>query len=415
MRVLFPHTARSAPRRAAVLVALFVAACCALTAFAVRAPGETLQGKLRERHAELGRVQARQGDVETQIDSYNAQIDTLLGEVASLQTQRAALQSRLVLKQQALEEASAALDRQRRRLEAAREQLRRSLVVLRQRLVAIYKAGSPDTLSIVLDSDTWSGLVSQTEYLQRLEDYDNAVIGRVRSLRDEARGAVSRLRGLRDRIRAARDAIAAQESELADTEASLQAQRSELAAAQSARQQLLDSLAGREEELQGSISSLNQQLQAQSAPEPSSGSAAPAAPPVPGSAAELLPDGQAAPPADAPPAVQAVIEAANQIADTPYIWGGGHGSFDSPGYDCSGSVSYALHGGGFLDSPLDSTGLEFWGEPGAGSWITVYANAGHAWAVIAGLRWDTSGGAGPRWHTDMASTAGFVARHPSGY
>ena len=116
--------------------------------------------------------------------------------------------------------------------------------------------------------------------------------------------------------------------------------------------------------------------------------------------------------------MQAAIAAANQIATTPYIWGGGHGSFDSPGYDCSGAVSFALHGGGFLDSPLDSTGLEFWGEPGAGSWITVYANSGHAYAVIAGLRWDTSGdsvGTGPRWHTDMASTAGFIARHPSGY
>jgi peptidoglycan hydrolase CwlO-like protein len=415
MRVLFPDIAQAPPRRAALLAALLVAACCVLTAFAVRAPGETLQGKLQERHAELGRVQDRQGDVEAQIESFNSQIDALLGQVASLQSQRAALQSRLVLKQQELKEASAALARQRDRLKALRGHLRRSLGVLRERLVAIYMAGSPDTINVVLGSDTWSGLVSQTEYLEQVQDYDDAVIGRVKSLRDEARNAVSRLRGLRDRIRAARDAIAAQESELASTEASLQAQRSELAAAQGARQQLLDSLAGQEDALQGSISSLNEQLQAQAAPEPSTSGVAPAPQPVPGSAAQLLPDGTAAPPADAPAAVQAVIEAANQIADTPYIWGGGHGSFDSPGYDCSGSVSFALHGGGFLDSPLDSTGLEFWGEPGSGSWITVYANAGHAWAVIAGLRWDTSGGAGPRWHTDMASTAGFVARHPSGY
>ena len=116
--------------------------------------------------------------------------------------------------------------------------------------------------------------------------------------------------------------------------------------------------------------------------------------------------------------MKAAIAAANSIATTPYIWGGGHGSFSSPGYDCSGAVSFALNGGGFLSSPLDSTGLETWGSPGAGSWITVYANSGHAFAVIAGLRWDTSGdtsGSGPRWHTDMASTAGFIARHPSGY
>ena len=112
----------------------------------------------------------------------------------------------------------------------------------------------------------------------------------------------------------------------------------------------------------------------------------------------------------------AAIEAANSIATTPYIWGGGHGSFESSGYDCSGAVSFALNGGGFLSSPLDSTGLETWGEPGPGQWITVYANAGHAWMIIAGLAFDTVGGAGPRWHpSPVDSTEGFIARHPPGY
>jgi len=114
-----------------------------------------------------------------------------------------------------------------------------------------------------------------------------------------------------------------------------------------------------------------------------------------------------------------VIEAANQIDDLPYIWGGGHGSFTASGYDCSGAVSFALHGGGFLSSPLDSTGLEVWGSPGGGNWITVFANSGHAWAYIAGLRWDTGGpggGSGPRWSTVMRDDASsFVARHPAGY
>ena len=114
--------------------------------------------------------------------------------------------------------------------------------------------------------------------------------------------------------------------------------------------------------------------------------------------------------------MQDAIDAANAIATTPYIWGGGHGSFESSGYDCSGAVSYALHGGGFLESPLDSTGLETWGEPGAGQWITVYANSGHAWMIIAGLAFDTVGGPGPRWHrTPVDSPEGFIARHPPGY
>ena len=114
--------------------------------------------------------------------------------------------------------------------------------------------------------------------------------------------------------------------------------------------------------------------------------------------------------------MKAAIAAANSIATTPYIWGGGHASFESSGYDCSGAVSFALHGGGFLSSPLDSTGLETWGEPGPGRWITVYANAEHAWMMIAGLAFDTVGGPGPRWHSSpVDSPPGFIARHPAGY
>ena len=97
------------------------------------------------------------------------------------------------------------------------------------------------------------------------------------------------------------------------------------------------------------------------------------------------------PPKSAPPRVKAVIAAANKIRTKPYIYGGGHGRWWDRGYDCSGSVSYALHGGEFLDSPLPSGPMASWGLAGEGRWITVYANAGHAYAVIAGYRWDTSG------------------------
>jgi peptidoglycan hydrolase-like protein with peptidoglycan-binding domain len=114
--------------------------------------------------------------------------------------------------------------------------------------------------------------------------------------------------------------------------------------------------------------------------------------------------------------VARVIAAANEIATRPYVWGGGHGSFESEGYDCSGSVSYALHGGGLLSSPEDSTGLESYGEAGPGRYITIYANAEHAFMVIDGRRFDTVALAetGNRWSDSMTSTAGFVARHPDG-
>jgi cell wall-associated NlpC family hydrolase len=150
---------------------------------------------------------------------------------------------------------------------------------------------------------------------------------------------------------------------------------------------------------------------------PISAPTAPADPTAPAGRA-LLAGGRAIAPLDAPGAVKRVIAAANRIRTRPYVWGGGHGRWWDRGYDCSGAVSYALHGGELLDSPLPSGPMTRWGAPGPGRWISVYANAGHAYAVIAGLRWDTSGdssGTGPRWHEDMADSRGFVARHPEGF
>jgi cell wall-associated NlpC family hydrolase len=135
-----------------------------------------------------------------------------------------------------------------------------------------------------------------------------------------------------------------------------------------------------------------------------------------GSTAILL-SGIALAPPDAPEAVQQVINAANTIVGRPYVWGGGHASFYSYGYDCSGSVSFALFGAGLIPEPLTSGSLEGWGEAGPGKWITVYANAGHTFMEIAGLRWDTVGdarGTGPRWHLEPTDTSGFVVRHPPG-
>jgi len=139
-------------------------------------------------------------------------------------------------------------------------------------------------------------------------------------------------------------------------------------------------------------------------------------PTVAGSKAKLV-KGKAIAPADAPRRVQKVIAAANRIRNKPYVWGGGHGSWKDKGYDCSGAVSYALHGGGLLNTPLDSTGLSRYGKKGKGSWISVYGNPSHAYMIVAGLRFDTSmtPGNGPGWSKTKRSTPGsFKVRHPRG-
>ena len=147
---------------------------------------------------------------------------------------------------------------------------------------------------------------------------------------------------------------------------------------------------------------------------------APATPMVPGDEAVLLPDGTAAAPQLAPPQIQNAIWAANTIQKRPYRYGGGHAAFISRGYDCSGTVSFALNAAGLLRQPRDSSGFMRFGLPGVGQWITIYAHGGHAYMVIAGLRLDTSsagagGGKGPRWRATGRPTAGYTVRHPRGF
>jgi hypothetical protein len=132
--------------------------------------------------------------------------------------------------------------------------------------------------------------------------------------------------------------------------------------------------------------------------------------------ATLLPDGTAVAPESAPEAVKLIIAAGNQIHDVPYKYGGGHGVWTDTGYDCSGSMSFAFHGASMLDEALDSTGFMSWGDPGEGQWITTYANPGHSYMIVAGLRFDTSGRAADnsRWHASMRPTSGYTVRHPPG-
>lgn len=153
-------------------------------------------------------------------------------------------------------------------------------------------------------------------------------------------------------------------------------------------------------------------------PPPAPGSGGAGSGTIPGAKAQISPDGRIAiPPASAPDQVKAAVYAANQITNKPYRYGGGHRSFRDSGYDCSGSVSFALRGGNFVKRPLHSRAFMSWGEAGPGQWITVLTNPGHAFVIIAGLRFDTSGPGerGPRWRKGGRSARAYTARHPDGF
>ena len=410
--MLFASSTSTAKRRALIFAALFLAALCAVAgSWAGSAPADP-RDKMEATRDKLEDVRAEESDLAATIAEQNRAIDSLLGEVSALRQEQEAVEAELAAKQAELDRATAALEAEEAHLERVRAQLGRALDLLGDRLVAIYESGSPDTLDAVLESEDWSEMTAQTEYLREIQEYDDAVVDRVKTLRNEVRTAVERLDEQRAEIEAARDAIAAKEREVRAASQEANARFLELKAAQAERQGALEELQSREAALSDNLSAISEQIASEGG-DATEGSMP--APLNPGQEAELISESEASAPASAPQAVKEVIAAANAIATTPYIWGGGHGSFESSGYDCSGAVSYALHGGGLLESPLDSTGLTTWGEPGPGRWITVYGNSGHAWMVIAGLAFDTSGGAGPRWHDPWPnSPEGFIARHPAG-
>jgi len=393
-----PITSSRFRRRRLMLGAGLLLALALTSATLVRgAPAQNATEELEQKLQEYESVTDRQGDVQATIEAQNAQINELIGRESEIRRRLAPVEAELEARQAELDEATAALNAEKAHLREVQARLKRAIAALEDLLVQIYKSGKEDTTSVILESTSYADLVARSEYLDSIKDADDAVVARVTQLEGEIEEIVARLTESRERIEQARDQIAERKAELDEIKEEIEAQHAELAAAQAARRETLAALEGQQKALEEDLSESGL--------------------PLPGQQAKLLPNGDAIPPANAPLQVRAVIEAANRINHLPYVWGGGHGSFEDSGYDCSGAVSYALHGGGLIDSPLDSTGFRSWGEPGIGNWITIYTYSGHMYAVIAGLRFDTGGpggGNGPRWSSIMRSTVGFVPRRPSG-
>ena len=411
-------------RRSTALAAatLLLVAVCATVLFLRPAPADAT---IAEKQAALADVRDQQASISQQLDESNQQINALIGQVSEARQAEEAAAADLQAKEEELAAAEDELAAGRDHLARVRDHLRVAVKELSKVLVGVYKSDDPDMIKLLIESSSWEDASVDATYLDRVHQYQEDTVTRVKDLRDEVEDTVARLADTKDRIAAARDDLAARHQELADQRAALESQEQQLYAARADRRQTLQRLTAQEGDLESGIASAQRRQAAAAAaavPDTSVAAPAPSAPaPAPsGSTATLNADGSATAPADAPQQVKDVIAAANAIRDRPYVWGGGHGSFESSGYDCSGAVSYALHGGGFLDSPLDSTAFMSWGEPGVGNWITVYANSGHAYAMIAGLRWDTSdsGGDGPSWADYSSSweqSQGFTATHPAGF
>ena len=247
-------------RRAAAALVAVVAALVVLLLCGAAAPAKDLQSKLDAKEARLSKVRENKGVLTSTISRDRKRIERLTGEVAALRNQEAAVQTRLDAKQGELDGAVAELDLGKKHLAVVRARLDRALVALRERLVAMYEAGTPDLLSVIVDAHGYQDLVDRTEYLNRIHGLDEAVVGRVRDLRDQVKRTVARLRSAKDRIEAARDAIAAEERALASARAAVQSRQSDLVAARRNRETALGKIEGSEEELDGEVASIQSEL-----------------------------------------------------------------------------------------------------------------------------------------------------------
>lgn len=239
----------SAPRRGLTALAVAFAVLTVGLALVARAPAEDLNSKLDAKQAELDKAKEKKGVLTTDISRYNSRIDRLTGEVAALRTREAAVQ-------QDLDQAEADLEAEQHDLKLLRERLERTVKALEDRLVDIYKADEPTAISIVMESDGYDDALSRYEYLQRIQDRNSEIVGKVRDLRDDTRATV-------DRIRATRDAIAAKKAELVRTRQELEASEAQLESARARSKKALSRVKGHVDHLEGDVSDIQKKIQQQ--------------------------------------------------------------------------------------------------------------------------------------------------------
>lgn len=259
-------------RRAQAALLAATAALFALLLCSPAAPAQELHEKLDSKQSQLDEIHHRQGVLTTTISRYRKRIERLTGEVAALRTREAAVRERLAAKQAELDRAVAELEAGKRRLAEVRARLKRALVTLRERLVAIYRTGAPDLIGVIVGSEGFDDLLGRSEYLSRINELDEAIVTRVRDLRDQVKRTVARLRDAKNRIEAARDSIAAEERALAGARAALQRRQTALVSTRRQREAALERIDANEHRVEGELvevqAEIAARLQSSSAPLP---------------------------------------------------------------------------------------------------------------------------------------------------
>jgi peptidoglycan hydrolase CwlO-like protein len=382
-------------RRAAGIVTFLVAAAAMLGTGLTSSSAGDLQSQIAAGKSAASSLSA-------QIAADSAQIRQTTHGLADANQRLAVLQNTLTTREDQLRTVQGQLLAARNHLVDLENQLERATQALAKNLVATYEQSPPNLVTVILEAHGFNQLLERVNFMHRIAAQNAHVVGWTRA----ARAAVTRqarlLATLEHRDQALTAQVLAQRNSVAALQAALLHQQITELATRGQTGAKLDALNAR-------LSSLEKTAAAQAARAAATRNAS-----VGGIAVDT--GGMVQAPPGAPAAVAQVIAAGNAIATLPYIYGGGHASFHADGYDCSGSVSYALAAAGLVSSPMVSGDFESWGEGGPGRWITIYANAGHVWMEVAGWRFDTVALAesGTRWAQGGGEFSGFVVRHPAG-
>ena len=353
--------------------------------------------------SQISAGKAAASSLNSQIARDTAQIHVTTQGLAAADQHLTQLQNQLTAREDQLRDVQTALLKARDRLVDLENWLERATHALAANLVATYENGQPDLVSVILQAHGFNQLLDQVNFMHRVGTQDAQIVASARAARQAVAREAALLGRLEQRDQRLTNQVIGQRNQVAALQAALLHQQIQEMGARSNDTSKLHAL-------NAHLSLLEAKAAAQAAKAAATGNA----PSRCGIAVDT--GGMVQAPPGAPAAVAQIIAAGNAIATLPYIYGGGHASFHADGYDCSGSVSYALAAAGLVTSPMVSGDFEDWGDPGPGRWVTIYANAGHVWMEVAGWRFDTVALAedGTRWARGGGEFSGFVVRHPPG-